>query len=113
MVINISTLFAVGRSAGEDYMLRQLAEECAELAQAALKLVRARNGETPMGEAEAMARLIEEMADVSIMWDWAYWCMMSDQENRRVETVKTEKAYRMVDRILNGGGDGDRRPEVP
>ena len=52
---------------GEEYMLRQLAEECAELAQAALKLVRAWNGETPVPASEARAALIEELADASLM----------------------------------------------
>ena len=31
-----------------EYMLRQLAEECCELSQAALKLIRAHNRETPV-----------------------------------------------------------------
>lgn len=35
---------------GEEYMLRQLAEECTELAHACLKKVRAGKGETPMSD---------------------------------------------------------------
>ena len=44
---------------GEEYMLRQLAEECNELSQAALKLIRARRKETPMREDEARERSFE------------------------------------------------------
>lgn len=54
----------------EDLPLRtrliQLAEESAELAQAALKLVRAIEGDTPVGEETAWAHVLEEMADVEV-----------------------------------------------
>lgn len=46
--------------------LIQLTEESAELAQAALKTVRAMDGDTPVSESEALTHLIEEMADVSV-----------------------------------------------
>lgn len=51
----------------EEELLLQLAEECAELAQAALKLRRAVTGinPTPITESEARASLLEEAADVS------------------------------------------------
>lgn len=51
---------------GEPEMLSQLAEECCELGQAALKLRRVLDGKnpTPKTEAEARADLIEEAADV-------------------------------------------------
>lgn len=47
-------------------LLAQLAEECGELSQAALKLVRARTGRnpTPRTVEECMANLTEEIADV-------------------------------------------------
>ena len=49
-------------------MLEQLAEECAELSQAALKLARIRRGEnpTPKTEEECLAALTEEIADVEL-----------------------------------------------
>lgn len=49
-------------------ILAQLAEEAAELAQAALKLRRALDGTnpTPVSEAEAGAALIEELSDVAL-----------------------------------------------
>lgn len=49
----------------QDELLAQLAEECAELSQAALKLRRALTGinPTPVTADEARANLIEEIAD--------------------------------------------------
>lgn len=51
---------------GDAAMLEQLAEECAELGQAALKMARVLRKEnpTPVTEAEARKAIIEEMADV-------------------------------------------------
>lgn len=51
---------------GESEMLCQLAEEAAELSQAALKLRRALTGinPTPVTAEEARANLVEEIADV-------------------------------------------------
>ena len=56
---------AVGDSLAD---LAQLAEEAAELAQAALKLRRALDGTnpTPLRESEARAALAEERTDVSL-----------------------------------------------
>ena len=49
-------------------LLTQLAEECAELGKAALKLRRAYNGgnPTPVSRPEAYNNLIEEIADVGL-----------------------------------------------
>lgn len=47
-----------------DYLLRQTAEECAELGHAALKLVRAYKEETPMTAEEAEDHFVEEVGDV-------------------------------------------------
>ena len=49
-------------------LLTQLAEEAAELAQAALKLRRARTRVNPslVGSIEALDNLLEELADVSV-----------------------------------------------
>lgn len=46
--------------------LIQLAEEAAELAQASLKMIRAMDGDTPVGEETAWAHVLEEMADVEV-----------------------------------------------
>ena len=50
----------------QDELLAQLAEECAELSQAALKLRRALTGinPTPVTAEEARKNLVEETADV-------------------------------------------------
>lgn len=50
----------------EEYRLRILAEECAELAQAALKMIRAKEHDTPIKEDDAIENLIEECADVMV-----------------------------------------------
>ena len=52
----------------KEELLAQLAEECAELSKAALKLRRAYSGEnpTPVTRAEAFDNLVEEVADVTL-----------------------------------------------
>ena len=75
--------------------LIQLAEEAAELSQAALKLVRARYGDTPVTQHQASAHLLEEMADVSV-------CMTALQDIAplaRVGEIIAQKAQRWEDRI--------------
>ena len=52
---------------GDEYMLRQLAEECCELAQAALKVIRAKHKETPMRMDEAEEKFLEEVAVVDVL----------------------------------------------
>ena len=47
-----------------DELLRQTAEEAVELAQAALKVIRAAKGTTPLGGEDAVDMLVEEIADV-------------------------------------------------
>lgn len=60
--------FEVIRSLGEPALLEQLAEECSELAQAALKLARLERGEnpTPKAKIDCEAALMEEIADVHL-----------------------------------------------
>lgn len=47
-----------------DELLRQTAEEASELAKAALKVIRAAKGTTPLDGEDAVGMLIEEIADV-------------------------------------------------
>lgn len=56
------------RMLGEPALMEQLAEECSELAQAALKLARKERGENPTPKTldECFKALIEEMADVKL-----------------------------------------------
>ena len=60
--------FEVIRMLGEPALLEQLAEECSELAQAALKLARLERGEnpTPKAKIDCEAALMEEIADVHL-----------------------------------------------
>lgn len=60
--------FEVIRTLGEPALLEQLAEECSELAQAALKLARKERGEnpTPKTEEECVKAFLEEMVDVHL-----------------------------------------------
>lgn len=55
---------------GEPAALELLAEECTELAQAALKLARIERGENPSPKPKefAMADMVEEMADVAVTY---------------------------------------------
>lgn len=63
----------IGERVGRRVLLELLAEECAELAQAALKCVRAeygaRENPTPMTREEAQELLLEEYGDVVLVAD--------------------------------------------
>ena len=84
-----------------DYMFRQLAEECSELSQAALKLVRSVNGETPVHPIEARAKYLEEMADVMVMLDLAIEETNLYEISGIEKTIK-DKMFRMMERLENG-----------
>lgn len=83
---------------GEEYMLRQMAEECCELAQAALKLVRAQNAETPVSVGKARQKLVEELADTKIMFNIVY-SLLSDSELSDYDAVLKYKKERFAKRI--------------
>lgn len=91
---------------GEEYVLRQLAEECAELTHAALKLIRARNGETPVSEQEAKAGLLEEIADVRLMIQVICAGALNAEERRTIRQIRVSKTARMYERLL---GDAEKR----
>lgn len=84
---------------GEEYMLRQLAEEACELGQAALKVVRAMNDETPMSMGEARENLVEEIADVLLMIVILKGGLLTVVENYDIEQEMDRKMDRFVDRI--------------
>lgn len=92
---------------GEEYILRQLAEECTELAQAALKLIRSRRKETPMREDEAREHLVEEIADVFVMAGFVYDGMLNDEEQSCLNIMQEHKECRMYDRMLDGNMEED------
>lgn len=85
-----------------DYLYRQLAEECAELAQAALKVVRAQNGETPEKLEDAMEHYIEELADVFVMTGIAN-CDLNAVQAEKMYNIIECKRERMAERLISRG----------
>lgn len=83
-----------------DYLYRQLAEECAELAQAALKVVRAQNGETPEKLEDAMEHYIEELADVFVMHNIAV-LNLNDVQMNKIYKIVGDKRERMAERLIS------------
>lgn len=75
--------------------LAGLAEECSELAQAALKLRRVYDGTnpTPISEEDALERLYEEIADVKL------YCSMLDIPARHISEIMEKKQKRWVERL--------------
>lgn len=85
-----------------DYLYRQLAEECAELAQAALKVVRAQNGETPEKLEDAMDHYIEELADVFVMHNIASLDLNATQISKMYK-IMGDKREMMAERLIPRG----------
>lgn len=92
---------------GSEYVLRQLAEECCELAQATLKVIRAKRKETPMRADEAYEHLVEELADVSLMQDVVIHTMLSERQRKDITAIKALKEKRMYERLLDGEMEED------
>lgn len=84
---------------GEEYILRQLAEECAELNQAALKMIRAQRRETPVLPLEARDSFVEELADVHVMLKAARKLLSPDEEMKMLE-LRMKKETRWYGRML-------------
>lgn len=94
--------FEVIRTLGEPALLEQLAEECSELAQAALKLARLERGEnpTPKTEEECVENLLEELGDVNL-------CMSVVEANRgiHIRCLSVDKKARWAQRIREARGE--------
>ena len=92
----------IRRYYGDEYILRQISEECTELAQASLKLIRAMRGETPMSVIEARKAMVEEVADVRLML-----CVFDKMLDTASRTTIYEKMLvkdkRMTERLLGEG----------
>lgn len=101
-MINFKSDFEVIRSLGEPALLEQLAEECSELAQAALKLARLERGEnpTPKTEEECVENLLEELGDVNL-------CMSVVEANRgiHIRCLSVDKKARWSQRIREARGE--------
>lgn len=94
--------FEVICSLGEPALLEQLAEECSELAQAALKLARLERGEnpTPKTEEKCVENLLEELGDVNL-------CMSVVEANRgiHIRCLSVDKKARWAKRIREARGE--------
>ena len=84
---------------GEPATLELLAEECTELAQAALKTARVKRGEnpTPVSIADALDHLAEEMADVELVMSALY--IWNGDLSTDVSRWKFKKKKRMRERF--------------
>jgi NTP pyrophosphatase (non-canonical NTP hydrolase) len=89
-------IYYVRQTLGDDEILAHLAEEAAELAQAALKYRRAITGWDPTPESSATARLqlLEEVADVANCLD-----VLELSGAAEIELVKEVKLRRWVERL--------------
>lgn len=82
----------------EDKLLRQLAEECAEGAHAALKLIRAYEGEKQLDKTTCRTALIEEIADIHVVADE----ILSDLDKLIFAKYCVEKRNRWKERLKDG-----------
>lgn len=82
----------------EEAILVELAEECAELAQAALKLTRIRCGRSPADASAALEHLTEELADVYVMLHAARQLLTPAQALRMRQVIR-DKRRRMIERL--------------
>ena len=100
---NFKSDFEVIRTLGEPALLEQLAEECSELAQAALKLARLERGEnpTPKPEEACVKDLLEELGDVNL-------CMGVVRDSRSdyiLDDIEIAKRERWSQRIREARGE--------
>ena len=81
----------------QDELLAQLAEECAELSQAALKLRRALTGinPTPVAADEARRNLVEEAADVYNVLG----LLLDAEDNAEIYSIIRRKKKRWLKRL--------------
>lgn len=87
------------------YLQRQLAEECSELAQAALKLIRVWNKETPIAEETVLASYLEELADVWVMLSTALQ-ELDDSEMQTCANIADYKRDRLHTRLCEAAVQG-------
>ena len=86
---------------GEE-LLRQTAEEAAELAQAALKVIRSAKGTTPLDGETAVDMLIEEIADVQNCI--AVLAERLTALRDKADRISVEKMRRWRERLIAPGG---------
>ena len=108
MLDKVEIFEAISGKYGKEYMLRQMAEECSELSQAALKYIRALRNETPMRIDEAIEHLTEEIADVRLMIDAVSATVLSERNVDDVQAIKEQKLERWKTRMIDGVMNEDR-----
>lgn len=93
----VETEIKIKEYLGESEMLCQLAEECAELSQAALKLRRALTGinPTPVTADEARWNLVEEVADVYNVLG----LLLDTEDNAEIYSIIRRKKERWLKRL--------------
>ena len=79
----------------ENDRLIQLAEESAELAKAALKVIRAKKRDTPITETDARLNLLEEIADVLVCVS----VLTTGGDRARIRQIRQRKKERWENRI--------------
>lgn len=105
MTDSITLLDLLQQICEPDYLYRQLAEECTELAQAALKKVRCAKYEiSPGAKAEIDDNYLEELADVGVMRELAVMTL-GMQEREIMHKIMQFKRERMEERLKK------KRPE--
>lgn len=94
--------------------LEQVAEECGELAQACLKLIRAEGNGNPcrISKDEAMDKLIEEIADLELAVDKVTHDLVMNERPYIYETIMSTyraKKERWIEELRDAkkGGDND------
>lgn len=92
---------------GKEYIYRQLSEECCELAQACLKVIRADRKETPMRMDEAWERFLEELADVALMVEIVEDMFLYERDIHTIAEISERKEKRMYERLLDGKMEED------
>lgn len=90
-------IIEVKKRLGDEDLLCQLAEECSELAQAALKMRRAMTGTnpTPVGTDEAAMSISEEIADIMLVLH----VLGYPYESRDLELIQNRKLTRWIKRL--------------
>ena len=107
MLDKVEIFEAISEKYGKEYMLRQMAEECSELSQAALKYIRALRNETPMRIDEAIEHLTEEIADVRLMIDAVSTTVLTWRDVDDMQAIKEQKLERWKTRMIDGDMDED------
>ena len=87
----------IAKVLGRDEILLQLAEECSELSQSCLKMVRAYKGLTPKTIDECKDNLSEELNDVKMCMELIESLIVGLQDKQKsYKEYKTDRWYKRV-----------------